>query len=85
MFVVPQSAVLTNDQGKFVFVVNAKNEATIRPIVTGNWVDMDWVVLSGLKTGEKVIIDNIIKLRPGAEVNPHSQDETKKTVPALAK
>jgi len=85
VFVVPQSAVLTNDQGKFVFVVNAKNEATIRPIVTGNWVDMDWVVLSGLKTGEKVIIDNIIKLRPGAEVNPHSQDETKKTVPALAK
>ena len=36
VFVVPQTSVLTNDQGKFVFVVNEKNEATIRPVVVGN-------------------------------------------------
>ncbi len=71
VFVVPQTAVITNDQGKFVYVANEKNEATITPIVTGNWVGKDWVVLSGLKAGEKVIVDNIIKLRPGAAIAPH--------------
>lgn len=71
IFVVPQVAVLTNDQGKFVYVANDKNEATVKPIVVGSWVGKDWVVLSGLNAGEKVIVDNVIKLRPGAQVSPH--------------
>jgi membrane fusion protein (multidrug efflux system) len=75
VFVVPQTAVVTNDQGKFVYVVNDKNEATLRPIVVGNWVGKDWVVLSGLAVGDKVAVDNIIKLRPGAVVAPHPAGE----------
>ena len=75
VFVVPQTSVITNDQGKFVYVVNDKNEAVIKPIVAGNWVGKDWVVLSGLEAGEKVIIDNIIKIRPGAAVAPHAAGE----------
>lgn len=80
VFVVPQTAVMTNDQGKFVYVANAKNEATIKPIVAGNWVGKDWVVLSGLEAGDKVIVDNIIKIRPGAVVSPHPVGEP--SVPA---
>ncbi len=72
VFVVPQTAVVTNDQGKFVFVANDKNEAVIKPIVAGNWAGKNWVILSGLSAGEKVIVDNIIKLRPGASVAPHA-------------
>lgn len=75
VFVVPQTSVVTNDQGKFVYVVNDKNEAVIKPIVAGNWVGKDWVVLSGLEAGDKVIIDNIIKIRPGAIVAPHAAGE----------
>lgn len=75
VFVVPQTAVITNDQGKFVYVANAKNEAAIRPIVAGNWVGKDWVVLSGLEVGDKVIVDNIIKIRPGAAILPHPAGE----------
>ncbi|MDD2932634.1 MAG: efflux RND transporter periplasmic adaptor subunit [Methylotenera sp.] len=71
VFVVPQTAVMTNAQGKFVYVVNSKNEATIKPIVAGNWVGKDWVVLSGLEAGDKVIVDNLIKIRPNALVSPH--------------
>ena len=52
-----------------------KNEAIIKPIVVGNWVGTDWVVLSGLESGEKVIVDNVIKLRPGAAVAPHPAGE----------
>ncbi|OIR04523.1 efflux pump periplasmic linker BepD precursor [mine drainage metagenome] len=82
VFVVPQVAVMSNDQGKFVYVVNDKNEATIQPIVVGDWVGKDWVVLSGLNAGEKVIVDNVIKLRPGAQVAPHPLDT--KVAPAAA-
>jgi membrane fusion protein, multidrug efflux system len=64
--------VLTNDQGKFVYVVNAKNEATIRPVVVGEWQGTNWVVLEGLNANDKVIVDNLIKLRPGAAVVPHA-------------
>jgi len=74
VFLVPQVAVLTSDLGRAVYVVNEKNEAVMRPVVTGNWVGKDWVILEGLKTGDKVIVDNIIKLRPGTPVLPHSAD-----------
>jgi membrane fusion protein (multidrug efflux system) len=68
VFILPQLAVLTSDQGKFVFFVNEKNQATPRPVVVGEWKGKDWVILSGLQSGDKVIIDNLIKVRPGMPV-----------------
>jgi membrane fusion protein, multidrug efflux system len=70
VFLVPQAAVMTGDQGKFLYVVNAKNEATIRPVKVAEWQGGDWIVLEGLNTNDKVITDNLIKLRPGAAVKP---------------
>ena len=70
VFLVPQTAVLTGDLGKFVYVINAKNEATPTPVVVGEWLGKDWIVLEGLKANDKVIVDNLIKLRPGAVVEP---------------
>lgn len=75
VFVIPQTAVMTNDQGKFVYVVNEKNEATPRPVVAGDWVGKNWVILEGLKAGEKVVTDNLLKLHPGASVAPHAVGE----------
>lgn len=71
VFLVPQAAVLTGDQGKYVYVVNAKNEATMRPVTVGEWHGKDWIILKGLNENDKVIVDNLIKLRPGAAVAPH--------------
>lgn len=71
VFLLPQVAISSSDQGKFVYVVNEKNEATVRPVVVGDWVGKDWIILEGLNAGDKVIIDNIIKLRPGAVVIPN--------------
>ena len=82
VFLVPQVSVIANDQGKFVFVINDKNEAVITPVVTGNWVGKDWVILSGLNAGDKVAVDNIIKLRPGAAVMPHPSGEAAAEKPA---
>jgi len=79
VFLLPQTAVLTSDQGKFVFVVekdiDGKTIAAIRPIVEGGWQGKNWVVLSGLKVGDQVIADNLIKVRPGINVAPHPLGE----------
>ena len=66
--VVPQSAVLQNETGRFVWTVDKDGKAAPRNIRVGNWVGKDWVVLDGLKPGESVIVDNLVRLRPGAPV-----------------
>ena len=76
VFLVPQTAVQTGEQGKFVFVAEkdkeGKSVAAVRPIQVGNWHGESWVVLDGLTQGDKVIIDNLIKVRPGAPIEPKS-------------
>ena len=70
VFLVPQTAVLTGDQGKYVYVINSENAATARPVTVGEWLGKDWIILKGLNENDKVIVDNLIKLRPGAVVAP---------------
>ena len=82
VFLVPQIAVQTSDLGKSVYTVNDKNEAMVRPVVAGRWIGTDWVILEGLKAGDKVIIDNIIKLRPSTPVSPHAPGEMPAEPPA---
>lgn len=74
---VPQKAVLEGPQGKFVYVIG-KGEADapvaeFRPVEVGEWTsnggdDRNWVILKGLNAGDRVILDNLIKVRPGAPV-----------------
>jgi membrane fusion protein (multidrug efflux system) len=66
--VVPQAAVQQNEAGRFVWIVTEDGKAAQRTIKAGNWVGKDWVVLDGLKAGDKVITDNLVRLRPGAAV-----------------
>jgi membrane fusion protein (multidrug efflux system) len=68
-FVVPQTAVMQNEGGRFVWLA-ADGKAVQRSIRAGNWLGADWVVLEGLKPGDPVIIDNLVRLRPGAAVAP---------------
>lgn len=75
VFIIPQTAVLTGEQGKFVYVVEKDEQgqevANIRPIKEGHWQGENWVILGGLNEGDKVIVDNLIKIRPGAPVASH--------------
>jgi membrane fusion protein (multidrug efflux system) len=66
--VVPQRAVLESPKGKFVYVVSADGKAESRPVEVGAWADEGWVINSGLKPGERVITDGVMKLGPGAPV-----------------
>lgn len=65
---VPQRAVLDGPQGKFVYVVDDKGTAQPRPVQAGEWVGDRWVITDGLKGGELVIVDGLMKLGPGAPV-----------------
>lgn len=65
---VPQRAVMQAPSGKFVWLIGAEGKVEIRPIEVGAAIGKDWVVESGLSGGEQVVLDNLLKLAPGAPV-----------------
>lgn len=73
---VPQVAVLDGPQGKFVYVAGKDKDgndvATPRPVVVGDWVGAngsnEWVIESGLKPGDRVIVNGVAKLMGGGPI-----------------
>jgi len=65
---VPDAAVGTDQDRKFVFVVGADKKATYRPVETAQVVEGQRVVLEGLKPGEQVIVNGLMRVRPGQPV-----------------
>src|SRR5438477_5733455 len=66
--VVPQAAIQVDQSGNYVLVVDDQHKVEQRRIQTGPNQDTDVVVTSGLREGEKVIVDGIQKVRPGQTV-----------------
>lgn len=67
---VAERAIGTDQNRKFVFVVNDKNMTEYRPIQLGSQVGSLRVVSSGLKAGERIVVDGLQRVRPGAPVAP---------------
>jgi len=67
---VAEKAVGTDQNRKFVYVVAANNQTEYRPVQLGATVGELRVVTSGLKAGERVIVDGLQRVRPGAPVAP---------------
>ncbi|HDX8597615.1 TPA: efflux RND transporter periplasmic adaptor subunit [Aeromonas dhakensis] len=71
---VPQTAVTrTPKGGATVMVVTADNKVELREVQLGRIVGSDWVVESGLKAGERVIVAGLQKVKPGVVVAPAEQ------------
>lgn len=68
--VVPQTAVLQDQEGRFVFVLGADDTVTRRPITTGERVRNGWAVQEGLAGGERVVVQGTQRLSEGMQVNP---------------
>jgi membrane fusion protein, multidrug efflux system len=68
--VLPQQAVLRSSLGDSVMVVAADGKVAPRSVKIGSAQGNDWVVLDGLKAGEKVMVDGFQKLRGDALVKP---------------
>lgn len=79
---IPQQAVVQTEQARMVWVAQPDGKAVMRPVQTGGWLGADWVVTGGLEPGTAVIVDNLIKLRPGATVKPHAAGEQPPAPPA---
>src|ERR1051325_6660658 len=68
--VVPQKAV-SELQGNYqVAVVASDNKVQIRPVKVGEKIGTDWIILDGLKPGERVVAEGVQKVRGGLAVNP---------------
>ena len=65
MPVVPQSAVMEDHDGRYVFVVDDQNQVIMRRVKAGPVVGVNWAMASGIAAGEKVIVDGIQKVQPG--------------------
>lgn len=65
---VPGEAVLTGQEGTFVFVVDDKSKAVMRPVVAGRAVGRQVLIERGLGGGERVVVDGQARIAPGATV-----------------
>jgi len=67
---VPQSAVVQDERGRQVWVVDDDDTVHRRAVDTGRWIGADLAVTAGLAAGDRVVVDNLVKLRPGMAVIP---------------
>ena len=67
---IPRSAVLSDQQGDYVYVVGADNKAEQRRIQLGQSTPTMASVTSGLSPGDKVIVEGLQRVRPGQPVAP---------------
>lgn len=83
--VVPQLAVQQGAKGNFVVVANAENLAELRPVVVGSYFnDKEIVIEQGLKTGDRVIVDGLVRVVPNSPVKPNPAGSGAAPVPATA-
>jgi multidrug efflux system membrane fusion protein len=71
---VSERAIGTDQDKKFVFVVDAENKVTYRPVELGSSADGERIVVSGLADGDKVIVNGLQRVRPGALVDPQTKE-----------
>jgi membrane fusion protein (multidrug efflux system) len=67
---IPRTAVLSDQQGDYVYVVDGQNRAEVRRIHLGQSTPQTAVITSGLNEGELVISEGVQRVRPGEVVSP---------------
>jgi RND family efflux transporter MFP subunit len=67
---VRDAAIGTDQDRKFVLVVGPDDTLAYRPIVPGRLTDGLRIVSSGLKAGERIVVNGLMRVRPGMKVAP---------------
>jgi multidrug efflux system membrane fusion protein len=67
---ISERAVGTDQNKKFVMVVDAKDKAQYREVILGPSVDGMRVILNGLKAGERIVVNGLQRVRPGVTIKP---------------
>lgn len=79
---VPQAAVVQTEQARAVWIVGPDGKASMRPVQTAGWRNGDWVVTGGIEPGEAIVVDNLMKMRPGVAVQPNTAAPKQAEAPA---
>lgn len=74
---IPRTAILSDQQGSYVYVVNAQNVAEQRRVKLGQSTPDIAAVVDGLKAGERVIVEGIQRARPNEKVAPRPASPTR--------
>jgi membrane fusion protein, multidrug efflux system len=84
--VIPKRAVMHGVQGSFVWLIGAGDKVEFRPVQLGATAGNNVVVADGLKSGERIVVDGVLKVQPGAVVKgvPLAADGGPKAPPAQA-
>jgi RND family efflux transporter MFP subunit len=78
---VPQPAVIEVQSEYQVIVLTPENKATFRPVKVGERVGRNWIITEGLKPGEKVVVEGILKVQQFAAQAPQLAKEGFPVVP----
>ncbi|MCG8361226.1 MAG: efflux transporter periplasmic adaptor subunit, partial [Kiloniellales bacterium] len=73
-------AVGTDQDRKFVYLVDENDQVVYREVSLGASVDGKRVITRGLEVGERVIVGGLMKVRPGLTVAPHAPEGERPTL-----
>ena len=79
---VPQASVMQVQSMYQVLVVTPESKAVFRPVKVGDRVGTNWIITDGLKPGEKVVVDGLLKIQQFAALDPEA---AKQGIPVVAK
>jgi RND family efflux transporter MFP subunit len=80
---VRDAAIGTDQDRKFVLVVGPGDTLVYRPIVPGRLTDGLRIVTSGLKPGERIVVNGLMRVRPGMQVTPTLAAMVPDSVPSV--
>ena len=75
---IPQRAVQQGPSGSFVYVIDAAEQAQLRPVQASAWRGKEWLIESGLQPGERVVVEGFFRILPGVKVHaiPYQEEKT---------
>jgi RND family efflux transporter MFP subunit len=79
---VPQAAVTQVQSMYMLAIVTPENKAVFRPVKVGDRVGTNWIITEGLKPGERVVVDGLLKI---ADVRGTCPELAKTGIPVVAK
>jgi membrane fusion protein (multidrug efflux system) len=66
---VPKRALMQKKNGMFVYLIDTENKVVAQDVDTGDWYEEYQIITNGLKPGDRIVVDGINKVRPGATVH----------------
>ncbi len=70
VILVPQRAIQQVQNLRTVFTVESGDKIAVRPVTTGERIGENWIVESGLQPGDQVVVEGLMRVRPGMVVKP---------------